>query len=138
MAMPQAADELAGQDVLAAQPRRMAGGGMVAFAKGGDIQFDDRGTVRFQDQGRVPTWDEVEAARQMWKKNQLPWYMPTPASGDPSNLYLNEYKRLSDAFSSKTPLSNIDPMVTQFAKQDLAVDDWVVPIRSEGAHVVAS
>ena len=28
-------------------------------------------------------------------------------------------------------------MVTQFSKQDLAVDDWIVAIRSEGAHVVA-
>ena len=28
-------------------------------------------------------------------------------------------------------------MVTLFAKQKLAVDDWVTPIRSEGAHVVA-
>ena len=28
-------------------------------------------------------------------------------------------------------------MVTQFAKQELGVDDWVVSIRSEGAHVVA-
>jgi len=28
-------------------------------------------------------------------------------------------------------------MVTKFSKQDLAVDDWIVAIRSEGAHVVA-
>ena len=28
-------------------------------------------------------------------------------------------------------------MVTLFAKQKLAVDDWVISIRSEGAHVVA-
>jgi homoserine kinase len=29
-------------------------------------------------------------------------------------------------------------MVTQFGKQDLGVDDWVVSIRSEGAHVVSA
>jgi hypothetical protein len=49
MAAPQAANALSAQDVMAAEePRRMAGGGMVAFAEGGDIKYDDRGVPRFQ------------------------------------------------------------------------------------------
>lgn len=74
MAMPQAAGELAGQDVLAAQPpRRMAGGGMVAFAKGGDIHYDDRGAIRFQNQGAVPP-------RYGMRFEDLPEYSNPPAS----------------------------------------------------------
>jgi hypothetical protein len=56
MAAPQAADTLAAQDVMGAQPTaRMAGGGMVAFAQGGDIHYDDRGAIRFNNQGTVPS-----------------------------------------------------------------------------------
>lgn len=47
MGMPEASQALAAQDVMAAQePRRMAGGGMVAFKQGGDVP-------RFQNQGFV-------------------------------------------------------------------------------------
>lgn len=48
MAAPQAMNALAAQDVMGAQPRRMAAGGMVSFAEGGDIKYDDRGVARFQ------------------------------------------------------------------------------------------
>jgi hypothetical protein len=61
MASPQATQALAAQDVMGAQePRRMAGGGMVAFADGGDIKYDDRGAIRFQDQGIVPRYTRFE------------------------------------------------------------------------------
>lgn len=54
MASPQATQALAAQDVMGAQePRRMAGGGMVAFAEGGMPQYDDRGVARFQNTGEV-------------------------------------------------------------------------------------
>ncbi len=50
MAAPQAAQALAAQDVMGAEPRRMASGGMVSFAEGGDIKYDDRGVARFNGQ----------------------------------------------------------------------------------------
>jgi hypothetical protein len=54
MASQQAMNTLAAQDVMGAQePRRMAGGGMVAFAEGGMPQYDDRGVARFQNTGEV-------------------------------------------------------------------------------------
>lgn len=54
MASQQAMNTLAAQDVMGAQePRRMAAGGMVAFAEGGMPQYDDRGVVRFQNTGEV-------------------------------------------------------------------------------------
>ena len=57
MAAPQAAQALAAQDVMGAQePRRMAGGGMVAFAEGGMPKYDSRGAVLFQNQGMVPRY----------------------------------------------------------------------------------
>lgn len=57
MASQQAMSNLAAQDVMGAQePRRMAAGGMVAFAEGGDIHYDDRGAIRFQNQGAVPEY----------------------------------------------------------------------------------
>lgn len=73
MAAPQAANALSAQDVMAAEePRRMAGGGMVAFAKGGDIHYDDRGAVRFQNQGAVPRYG--------MRFEELPEYRNPPAS----------------------------------------------------------
>lgn len=54
MASQQAMNTLAAQDVMGAQePRRMAGGGMVAFAEGGMPKYDDRGVARFQNTGEV-------------------------------------------------------------------------------------
>lgn len=54
MASPQATQALAAQDVMGAQePRRMAAGGMVAFAEGGMPKYDDRGVARFQNTGEV-------------------------------------------------------------------------------------
>jgi hypothetical protein len=54
MASQQAMSNLAAQDVMGAQePRRMAAGGMVAFAEGGMPQYDDRGVARFQNTGEV-------------------------------------------------------------------------------------
>lgn len=54
MASPQAMNTLAAQDVMGAQePRRMAAGGMVAFAEGGMPKYDDRGVARFQNTGEV-------------------------------------------------------------------------------------
>jgi len=73
MAAPQAANALSAQDVMGAEePRRMAGGGMVAFAKGGDIHYDDRGAVRFQNQGAVPRYG--------MRFEELPEYRNPPAS----------------------------------------------------------
>jgi len=73
MASPQAAEALSAQDVMGAEePRRMAGGGMVAFAKGGDIHYDDRGAVRFQNQGAVPRYG--------MRFEELPEYRNPPAS----------------------------------------------------------
>jgi hypothetical protein len=73
MAAPQAANALSAQDVMGAEePRRMAGGGMVAFAKGGDIHYDDRGAVRFQNQGAVPRYG--------MRFEELPEYRTPPAS----------------------------------------------------------
>lgn len=63
MASPQAMNALAAQDVMGAQPRRMAAGGMVSFAEGGDIKYDDRGVARFQNQGFVTTFEAQEAIR---------------------------------------------------------------------------
>ena len=84
MAMPQAAGELAGQDVLAAQqPRRMAAGGMVAFAKGGDIHYDDRGAIRFQNQGAVPSQYGM-------RFEDLPEYRNPPA-GSVGELFSNMF-----------------------------------------------
>jgi hypothetical protein len=73
MAAPQAAQALAAQDVMGAQePRRMAGGGMVAFAEGGMPKYDSRGTIRFQNQGMVPRYG--------MRFEELPVYQPPPAS----------------------------------------------------------
>jgi hypothetical protein len=63
MAAPQAAEALAAQDVMGAEPRRMASGGMVSFAEGGDIKYDDRGVARFQNQGFVTTFEAQDAIR---------------------------------------------------------------------------
>ncbi len=61
MASQQAMNTLAAQDVMGAQePRRMAGGGMVAFAEGGMPKYDDRGAIRFQNQGVVPRYTRFE------------------------------------------------------------------------------
>jgi len=95
MAAPQAANALSAQDVMAAEePRRMAGGGMVAFAKGGDIHYDDRGAVRFQNQGAVPRYG--------MRFEDLPLYQNPPASS------MGEF--LGNIFSR--PGRRIDP-VTQ-------------------------
>lgn len=95
MAAPQAANALSAQDVMAAEePRRMAGGGMVAFAKGGDIHYDDRGAVRFQNQGAVPRYG--------MRFEDLPLYQNPPASSI-GELFGNIFSR---------PGRRIDP-VTQ-------------------------
>lgn len=95
MAAPQAANALSAQDVMAAEePRRMAGGGMVAFAKGGDIHYDDRGAVRFQNQGAVPRYG--------MRFEDLPLYQNPPASSM-GELFGNIFSR---------PGRRIDP-VTQ-------------------------
>lgn len=73
MAAPQAAQALAAQDVMGAQePRRMAGGGMVAFAEGGMPKYDSRGAVLFQNQGMVPRYG--------MRFEELPEYRTPPAS----------------------------------------------------------
>ena len=73
MAAPQAAQALAAQDVMGAQePRRMAGGGMVAFAEGGMPKYDSRGAVLFQNQGVVPRYG--------MRFEELPEYRTPPAS----------------------------------------------------------
>ena len=73
MAAPQAAQALAAQDVMGAQePRRMAGGGMVAFAEGGMPKYDSRGAVLFQNQGVVPRYG--------MRFEELPLYQTPPAS----------------------------------------------------------
>lgn len=73
MAVPQAAQALAAQDVMGAQePRRMAGGGMVAFAEGGMPKYDSRGAVLFQNQGVVPRYG--------MSFEELPLYQTPPAS----------------------------------------------------------
>jgi hypothetical protein len=93
MAAPQAANALSAQDVMAAEePRRMAGGGMVAFAKGGDIHYDDRGAVRFQNQGAVPRYG--------MRFEELPEYRTPPASSM-GELFGNMFTR---------PGQRIDPV----------------------------
>lgn len=73
MASPQAMNTLAAQDVMGAQePRRMAAGGMVAFAEGGMPKYDDRGAIRFQNQGVVPRYG--------MRFEDLPEYRTPPAS----------------------------------------------------------
>lgn len=109
MAAPQAAQALAAQDVMGAQePRRMAGGGMVAFAEGGMPKYDSRGAVLFQNQGVVPRYG--------MRFEELPEYRTPPASSlgemfsnfftrpgqrvDPYTnepIYLGEFLRRQDA-----------------------------------------
>jgi hypothetical protein len=73
MAVPQASQALAAQDVMGAQePRRMAAGGMVAFAEGGMPKYDSRGAVLFQNQGVVPRYG--------MRFEDLPEYRTPPAS----------------------------------------------------------
>jgi hypothetical protein len=73
MAVPQASQALAAQDVMGAQePRRMASGGMVAFAEGGMPKYDSRGAVLFQNQGVVPRYG--------MRFEDLPEYRTPPAS----------------------------------------------------------
>jgi hypothetical protein len=96
MAAPQAANALSAQDVMAAEePRRMAGGGMVAFAKGGDIHYDDRGAVRFQNQGAVPRYG--------MRFEELPLYQNPPASSM-GELFGNMFSR---------PGRRVDPVTNE-------------------------
>jgi hypothetical protein len=109
MAAPQANQALAAQDVMGAQePRRMAAGGMVAFAEGGMPKYDSRGAVLFQNQGVVPRYG--------MRFEELPEYRTPPASSlgemfsnfftrpgqrvDPYTnepIYLGEFLRRQDA-----------------------------------------
>jgi len=77
MAMPEASQALAAQDIMGAQPQgmepqRMAAGGMVAFKQGGDIP-------RFQNEGLVETPLTTEQKRRIL--TVFPTASPSPFFG---------------------------------------------------------
>jgi hypothetical protein len=114
MASQQAMNTLAAQDVMGAQePRRMAAGGMVAFADGGDIKYDDRGAIRFQDQGIVPRYTRFE---------ELPIYVapererigPAGSMGELfSNIGTGMYNTISDITPSSAYIKRVDPVTNK-------------------------
>jgi hypothetical protein len=114
MASPQATQALAAQDVMGAQePRRMAAGGMVAFADGGDIKYDDRGAIRFQNQGVVPRYTRFE---------ELPIYIapererigPASSMGELfSNIGTGMYNTISDITPSPAYIRRVDPVTNK-------------------------
>ena len=118
MAAPQANQTLAAQDVMGAQePRRMAGGGMVAFAEGGMPKYDSRGAVLFQNQGVVPRYG--------MRFEDLPEYRTPPASSM-GELFSNFFTR---------PGQRVDPYTNEpiymgefLRRQERARADEAAPV----------
>lgn len=101
MGMPEAAQSLAAQDAMAAQPvQRMAGGGMVAFERGGEVQrFQTGGQprygMRFEDLPMYETPPANSLGEMIGNFFTRPGQRIDPVTGEP--LYLGEFLRRQEA-----------------------------------------